>query len=131
MAARKKPSPKPRPKPRPKKDTTAYKYMLAVAVAMDELERQSNLESLEAPVTEPPIDRDPLKLDPDFRTRLMKTLEILKGEGLPFKFHEGFRTVQRQQWLYGQGRPSAPFGRGLSGPRRTASARRANPRGTC
>jgi len=64
-----------------------------------------------ARAAEPPIDRDPANLDPDFRRRLLKTLEILKSEGIHFKFHEGFRGVERQRWLYGQGRPKAPYGR--------------------
>ena len=107
---------KAKPKARPNRE--AFKYKIAVAAAFHELEVQTNPETAELPiaveavVTEPPIDRDPMKLDPAFRTRLLKTLEILKAEGIPFKFHEGFRTVQRQQWLYGQGRPTAkPFGR--------------------
>ena len=96
-----------------KKDLTAFKFKLGEAAAIQELALANDFdEAPEAPVVEPPIDRDPLKLDADFRARLMKTLDLLKAEGLPFKFHEGFRTVQRQQWLYGQGRPKAtPFGR--------------------
>ena len=104
-------------KPKPKPDRTAFKFKVATAAAFHELEIQMNEESVlpmgaEAVVSEPPIDRDPKKLDPAFRAKLMKTLQILKAEGIPFKFHEGFRTVQRQQWLFGQGRPTAkPFGR--------------------
>ena len=80
-----------------KKDLTAFKFKLGEAAAMQELALANNFdEAPEAPVSEPPIDRDPLKLDADFRTRLMKTLDLLKAEGLPFKFHEGFRTVQRR-----------------------------------
>lgn len=98
-------------KARPKKDLTAFKYNWAMAAALDAL-ADENAEAPEAPVSEPPIDRDPNNLDADFRTRLLKTLDLLKAEGIPFKFHEGFRTVQRQQWLYGQGRPKTkPFGR--------------------
>lgn len=88
---------------------------MAEAAALHELELMLTTEApvlAEAPVSEPPINRDPAMLDPDFRARLMKTLDLLKAEGIPFKFHEGFRTVLRQQWLYGQGRPNAkPFGR--------------------
>ena len=109
---------KPRPKPQAKPDPTAFKFKVATAAAFHELEIQMIAEApgitatAEAVVSEPPIDRDPAKLDPEFRTKLLKTLEILKAEGIPFKFHEGFRTVQRQQWLFGQGRPTAkPFGR--------------------
>jgi hypothetical protein len=60
---------------------------------------------------EPPIDRDPRRLVPEFRERLERTLQALEAAGTPFKFVEGFRTVERQQWLYGSGRPAAPFGR--------------------
>lgn len=108
---------KSKPNPKPKPDPTAFKFKIATAAAFNELEIQVNAEAVmpmaaEAVVSEPPIDRDPNKLDPAFREKLLKTLEILKAEGIPFKFHEGFRTVQRQQWLYGQGRPTAkPFGR--------------------
>lgn len=55
-------------------------------------------------MTEPPINRNPADLDPEFRKRLAKTLGDLALEGIYFKFHEGFRTVARQQWLYAQGR---------------------------
>lgn len=61
---------------------------------------------------EPPIDRDPASLHPDFRRRLDAALADLAAQGRPFKFVEGFRTVERQQWLFGSGRPNAvPFGR--------------------
>ena len=60
---------------------------------------------------EPPIDRDPDHLVPEFWTRLRRALEQLAAAGTPFRFHEGFRTVERQQWLYGSGRPRAAFGR--------------------
>jgi hypothetical protein len=98
-----------------KKNDTAFKEKLATAAALEALDVQFFPESvglsLEATITEPPIDRSPANLDADFRGRLEKTLATLAAEGTPFKFHEGFRTVQRQQWLYGQGRPKAPFGR--------------------
>lgn len=104
---------------RRKPDTTAFRSKLRFAAAFDELELQVNPESARRPITaaatvitEPPIDRDPEHLDSDFRARLLKVLEILAAEGQPFKFHEGFRTTTRQQWLYGQGRPQTkPFGR--------------------
>jgi hypothetical protein len=60
---------------------------------------------------EPPVDRDLTHLTPAFRTRLQAVLSQLETSGTPFRFHEGFRTVERQQWLFGSGRPSAPFGR--------------------
>lgn len=65
--------------------------------------------------TEPPIDNDPSHLDGGFLTRLQAALASLAAAGTPFRLVEGFRTVNRQQWLYGSGRPSAvPYGR--SGP---------------
>ena len=61
---------------------------------------------------EPARDNDPTNLDPLFRDRLAATLTTLFNRGTPFKLVEGFRTVERQQWLYGSGRPAArPFGR--------------------
>lgn len=61
---------------------------------------------------EPPRDNDPSKLHPDFSTRLQAALDALSAGGTPFRFVEGFRTVERQQWLFGSGRPSVvPFGR--------------------
>jgi peptidoglycan L-alanyl-D-glutamate endopeptidase CwlK len=62
-------------------------------------------------VKEPPINRDPTKLDIEFRNRLAEVMKELVAINLPFRFHEGFRTVERQQWLYGQGRPSVKYGR--------------------
>lgn len=53
---------------------------------------------------EPPINRNPADLDPGFRKALALTLGELAVEGMPFKFHEGFRTRERQAWLYAQGR---------------------------
>jgi hypothetical protein len=64
---------------------------------------------------EPPINNSPSDLDPTFRGKLDAALAQLSDQGSPFRFVEGFRTVDRQQWLYGSGRPSAvPYGR--SGP---------------
>ena len=61
---------------------------------------------------EPPADSNPTHLDPTFRSRLDAALAQLSTQGNPFRFVEGFRTVDRQQWLYGSGRPSAvPYGR--------------------
>jgi hypothetical protein len=63
-------------------------------------------------VLEPPRDSSPENLAPEFRTKLMAALADLAGRGTPFTFVEGFRTVERQQWLFGSGRPQAvPFGR--------------------
>ena len=60
---------------------------------------------------EPPINRDPNDLDAMFWHRLSYVLAQLKVDGTPFVLHEGFRTVERQRWLYGQGRPAAKYGR--------------------
>jgi len=60
---------------------------------------------------EPPVDREPDHLVRAFWTRLEQTLQDLEAAGTPFRFVEGFRSVERQQWLFGSGRPSAPFGR--------------------
>lgn len=61
---------------------------------------------------EPPIDADATHLNAVFRTKLEALLSNLSAQGTPFKFVEGFRTLNRQQWLYGSGRPSAvPYGR--------------------
>jgi D-alanyl-D-alanine carboxypeptidase len=98
-------------------ETTKSKEKTTTAAAPEQPQVQVNAQTAKVPisakkaVSEPPIDRDPAKLDPDFRTRLEKTLEILKGEGIPFKFNEGFRTIERQQWLYGQGREGVPYAR--------------------
>lgn len=53
---------------------------------------------------EPPINRNPKDLDPEFRKRLASTLGELAMDGYHFKFNEGFRTRERQAWLYAQGR---------------------------
>lgn len=60
---------------------------------------------------EPPIDANPNNLDHGFRTDLLAVLSDLEAAGKSFKLVEGFRTVERQQWLYGSGRPNAPYGR--------------------
>lgn len=62
------------------------------------------------PAIEPPINRNPDDLNPEFRRRLAATLGELALRGKPFKFNEGFRTVDRQQWLYGSGRGIADGG---------------------
>ena len=99
------PPPKPAPKPvtaAPKKPPTneAAKKMISAKAAA---------------AVEPPKDRDTSHLSPAFATKLAAVLAQLAKENIPFKFDEGFRTVDRQQWLYGSGRPNAkPYGR--SGP---------------
>jgi len=61
---------------------------------------------------DPPRDNNPSNLDPSFRVKLDAALQDLAARSKPFKFVEGFRTVERQQWLFGSGRPRAvPFGR--------------------
>ena len=63
-------------------------------------------------MTEPPKNRNPADLDTDFRARLERALAALAARGAPFRFDEGFRTVERQRWLYWQGRPNLrPYGR--------------------
>jgi hypothetical protein len=61
---------------------------------------------------EPPIDADPTHLAPLFRAKLNASLQDLADQNKPFKFVEGYRTTDRQQWLYGSGRPKVvPHGR--------------------
>lgn len=61
---------------------------------------------------EPPVDGDRAKLDSTFRVKLQAALAQLAAAGSPFKLVEGYRTTDRQQWLYGSGRPGAtPYGR--------------------
>jgi len=62
--------------------------------------------------SEPPRDNDPKNLDPMFQQRLTAALDDLDARRTPFALVEGFRTVERQQWLYGSGRPNEqPYGR--------------------
>lgn len=61
---------------------------------------------------QPLIDNNPDHLDSTFKSKLDSALGQLSQQGSPFRFVEGFRTQDRQQWLYGSGRPSAvPYGR--------------------
>ncbi len=61
---------------------------------------------------EPPRDNGFDNLDRTFGSKLKAALTELEAAGTPFRFVEGFRTVERQQWLFGQGRPGVkPFGR--------------------
>ncbi len=61
---------------------------------------------------EPPIDANPANLASEFRSSLQSALDALSTAGTAFKLVEGFRTTDRQQWLYGSGRPNAvPYGR--------------------
>jgi len=61
---------------------------------------------------EPPINADPKAFQPKFLATLNAALTALAAGRTPFRLVEGFRTKDRQQWLYGAGRPSAvPDGR--------------------
>lgn len=84
------PAPQTTPKARPKRNKDAYRNKVATAAAFHELEIQVIAETARLPiaaeaptavVSEPPIDRDPMKLDPAFREKLLRTLEILKARG--------------------------------------------------
>lgn len=55
------------------------------------------------------IDRDPANLHPVMRSAVREVLLMCQAELLPFQMFEGFRSPQRQQHLYMQGRvPSRP-----------------------
>lgn len=70
------------------------------------------LQAKTAAAIEPPKNTNISDLHPLFRNRLIVLLQRLADEGKSFRFNEGLRTVARQQWLYGQGRPNAkPYGR--------------------
>jgi hypothetical protein len=61
---------------------------------------------------EPPINADRAALDQLFVGKLDAALARLSGQGMPFRLVEGFRTTERQQWLFGSGRPGVvPHGR--------------------
>jgi hypothetical protein len=49
-------------------------------------------------------DRDMAKLHPKVREAVAATLSALTAKGIPFRVFEGFRTPERQTWLYAQGR---------------------------
>ena len=53
----------------------------------------------------PPRDNDPSNLDASFREKLEVVLEDLAAQGNHFRFVEGFRTADRQRWLFGSGAP--------------------------
>lgn len=81
---------------------------------------------------EPARDKTWANLDPAFQARLAATLSALIERGTPFTLVEGFRTVERQQWLYGSGRPgTVRYGR--PGPvvtQRDGIKKRSNHQGT-
>lgn len=61
---------------------------------------------------EPPRDADLSHLHPVFSVKLQAALADLAAQNTQFRFVEGFRTVDRQQWLFGSGRPTVvPYGR--------------------
>jgi peptidoglycan L-alanyl-D-glutamate endopeptidase CwlK len=60
---------------------------------------------------QPAADRDPGKLHPVLRQKLEAALGVLRQNGTPFALVEGYRTLERQQWLYGAGRTGVPFSR--------------------
>jgi peptidoglycan LD-endopeptidase CwlK len=49
-------------------------------------------------------DSDLSHLHPTYRQKAEAVLEVCSREGLPFRIFEGFRSPQRQQFLYEQGR---------------------------
>src|SRR5262249_16607312 len=59
---------------------------------------------------EPARNCDPACLHPVFREKARELLDRLAAEGVPFRLYEGFRSPERQQYLYAQGRTtSAPW----------------------
>lgn len=48
--------------------------------------------------------RDRAQLHPQFRAALDDLLGRTSADGLPFRVFEAFRTPERQEWLYAQGR---------------------------
>jgi peptidoglycan L-alanyl-D-glutamate endopeptidase CwlK len=55
-------------------------------------------------MTEPPRNSDPACLHPLFREKALALLAALAFEGIPFRLFEGFRSPERQRYLYAQGR---------------------------
>jgi len=53
---------------------------------------------------EPVRNCDPALLHPIFREKAGALLDRLAAEGVPFRLFEGYRSPQRQQYLYAQGR---------------------------
>lgn len=49
-------------------------------------------------------DVDPFHFHPVFRDRLAAVVRTLESEGIPFRVFEGWRSPQRQQYLWDQGR---------------------------
>ena len=53
---------------------------------------------------EPARNSDPASLHPVFRDKARQLLERLAAEQIPFRLFEGYRSPQRQQFLWEQGR---------------------------
>jgi len=83
--------------------------------AVHAIEDESSIDAREKTIVlaaEPPANADWGELVIAFAEKLRCVLKELEEMKTPFKFVEGFRTEERQQWLYGSGRPNVtPFGR--------------------
>jgi len=55
-------------------------------------------------MTEPERNSDPTYLHPVFREKARQLLSQLASEGIPFQLFEGYRSPERQQYLFAQGR---------------------------
>lgn len=55
-------------------------------------------------MTEPERNSDAAYLHPIFREKARRLLAQLAAEGIPFRLFEGYRSPERQQYLYAQGR---------------------------
>lgn len=53
---------------------------------------------------EPLKNRNLADLHPAFRLKMERLLETLARAGVPFRLDEGFRSAERQAWIYGSGR---------------------------
>jgi hypothetical protein len=61
-------------------------------------------------------------LDPTFRLNLQSMLSDLAARGTPFSFHEGWRTKERQQWLFQSSRCCpGPWRTGADGVKRLSN----------
>src|SRR3990167_8385956 len=56
------------------------------------------------PAKEPPRNAEMGDLHPTFRAKAYKLQQQCADEGLPFRLFEGFRSEERQAWLYASGR---------------------------
>jgi D-alanyl-D-alanine carboxypeptidase len=62
----------------------------------------------------PPQVRDQTHLHPEFKTKLQAWLAAAKKAGFNILVYETTRTLDRQKYLYGQGRSGVAYGRGGS-----------------